>query len=63
MKIAVAGNLFQQDRGLYHLNLTVGGIPFKEKELVQPVSAVISALGSEPGIGLRTRFSHELPYV
>lgn len=39
MKIAVAGELFQLDRGLYHLNLTVGGIPFKEKDLVQPVSA------------------------
>ena len=30
MKIAVAGDLFQLDRGLYHLNLTVGGIPFQE---------------------------------
>jgi hypothetical protein len=38
MKIAVAGELFQLERGLYHLNLTVGGIPFKESELVQPVS-------------------------
>ncbi|XP_023378673.1 growth arrest-specific protein 6 [Pteropus vampyrus] len=38
MKIAVAGDLFQLDRGLYHLNLTVGGIPFKEKELVQPIN-------------------------
>ncbi|XP_003800046.1 growth arrest-specific protein 6 isoform X1 [Otolemur garnettii] len=38
MKIAVAGDLFQRDRGLYHLNLTVGGIPFKEKELVQPIN-------------------------
>lgn len=42
MKIAVAGDLFQLDRGLYHLNLTVGGIPFKEKDLVQPVSTIIS---------------------
>lgn len=42
MKIAVAGDLFQLDRGLYHLNLTVGGIPFKEKDLVQPVSTVLS---------------------
>lgn len=41
MKIVVAGDLFQQDRGLYHLNLTVGGIPFKERDLVQPVSAAI----------------------
>ncbi|XP_069323912.1 growth arrest-specific protein 6 [Eulemur rufifrons] len=38
MKIAVAGDLFQRDRGLYHLNLTVGGIPFKEKDLVQPIN-------------------------
>lgn len=38
MKIVVAGNLFQQVRGLYHLNLTVGGIPFKEKDLVQPIN-------------------------
>ncbi|XP_029387781.1 growth arrest-specific protein 6 [Mus pahari] len=38
MKIAVAGELFQQERGLYHLNLTVGGIPFKESELVQPIN-------------------------
>ncbi|MEJ1274224.1 growth arrest specific 6 [Cricetulus griseus] len=36
MKIAVAGELFQLERGLYHLNLTVGGIPFKENDLVQP---------------------------
>ncbi|XP_042553036.1 growth arrest-specific protein 6 [Dipodomys spectabilis] len=38
MKIAVAGELFQQDRGLYHLNLTVGGVPFKEKDLIQPMN-------------------------
>ncbi|XP_040589528.1 growth arrest-specific protein 6 [Mesocricetus auratus] len=38
MKIAVAGELFQLERGLYHLNLTVGGIPFKEKDLVQPIN-------------------------
>lgn len=49
MKIAVAGDLFQLDRGLYHLNLTVGGIPFKEKELVQPVSAVIRPWGQSLG--------------
>lgn len=40
MKIAVAGDLFQLDRGLYHLNLTVGGVPFPAQDLVQPVSAV-----------------------
>ncbi|KAH0500075.1 growth arrest-specific protein 6 [Microtus ochrogaster] len=38
MKIAVAGELFQLERGLYHLNLTVGGIPFKENDLVQPIN-------------------------
>ncbi|KAK2498018.1 hypothetical protein MC885_021757, partial [Smutsia gigantea] len=38
MKVAVAGDLFQLDRGLYHLTLTVGGLPFKETDLVQPVS-------------------------
>ncbi|KAM8785549.1 growth arrest-specific protein 6 [Rhynchonycteris naso] len=38
MRIVVAGDLFRQDRGLYHLNLTVGGIPFKEKDLVQPIN-------------------------
>lgn len=48
MKIAVAGDLFQLDKGLYHLNLTVGGIPFKEKDLVQPVSTVASrGLGAQ----------------
>ncbi|KAI5269296.1 growth arrest-specific protein 6 isoform X2 [Manis pentadactyla] len=38
MKIAVAGDLFQLDRGLYHLTLTVGGLPFKETDLVQPIN-------------------------
>ncbi|XP_036065356.1 growth arrest-specific protein 6 [Onychomys torridus] len=38
MKIAVAGELFQLERGLYHLNLTVGGIPFKEHDLIQPIN-------------------------
>lgn len=38
MKIAVAGELFQLERGLYHLNLTVGGVPFKENDLVQPIN-------------------------
>ncbi|XP_004452031.2 growth arrest-specific protein 6 [Dasypus novemcinctus] len=38
MKIAVAGDLFQLERGLYHLNITVGGIPFKEEGLVQPIN-------------------------
>ncbi|ELW47496.1 Growth arrest-specific protein 6 [Tupaia chinensis] len=38
MKIAVAGDLFQWHRGLYHLDLTVGGIPFQDKDLVQPIN-------------------------
>ncbi|XP_023571003.1 growth arrest-specific protein 6 isoform X2 [Octodon degus] len=38
MKIAVAGDLFQPDRGLYHLNLTVGGVPFPTRNLVQPIN-------------------------
>ncbi|XP_005373989.1 PREDICTED: growth arrest-specific protein 6 isoform X1 [Chinchilla lanigera] len=38
MKIAVAGDLFQLDRGLYHLNLTVGGVPFPTRDLVQPIN-------------------------
>ncbi|KAM6180058.1 growth arrest-specific protein 6 isoform 2-T2 [Erethizon dorsatum] len=38
MKIAVAGDLFQLDRGLYHLNLTVGGAPFPTQDLVQPIN-------------------------
>ena len=51
MKIAVAGDLFQLDRGLYHLNLTVGGIPFQEKDLVHPVSTVLHPWG--PSLGGR----------
>uniref|UniRef100_F7IMZ2 Growth arrest-specific protein 6 n=1 Tax=Callithrix jacchus TaxID=9483 RepID=F7IMZ2_CALJA len=38
MKIAVAGDLFQPERGMFHLNLTVGGIPFHEEDLVQPIN-------------------------
>uniref|UniRef100_A0A452GLF7 Uncharacterized protein n=1 Tax=Gopherus agassizii TaxID=38772 RepID=A0A452GLF7_9SAUR len=38
MKIAVAGDLFTLDKGLYQLNLTVGGIPFKSKDLIQPIN-------------------------
>ncbi|XP_063809459.1 growth arrest-specific protein 6 isoform X2 [Pseudophryne corroboree] len=38
MKIAVSGDLFTLDRGLYKLNLTVGGLPFKSSELVQPIN-------------------------
>ncbi|XP_055985779.1 growth arrest-specific protein 6 [Sorex fumeus] len=38
MKLAVSGDLFQLHRGLYHLNLTVGGIPFSHRDLVQPMN-------------------------
>uniref|UniRef100_A0A8C5PID7 Growth arrest specific 6 n=1 Tax=Leptobrachium leishanense TaxID=445787 RepID=A0A8C5PID7_9ANUR len=38
MKIAVSGDLFTLDRGLYQLNLTVGGIPFKSSDLVLPIN-------------------------
>uniref|UniRef100_A0A674GY17 Growth arrest specific 6 n=1 Tax=Taeniopygia guttata TaxID=59729 RepID=A0A674GY17_TAEGU len=38
MKIAVSGNLFTLDKGVYHLNLTVGGIPFKTKDLIVPIN-------------------------
>lgn len=38
MKIAVSGDLFTLYKGVYQLNLTVGGIPFKTKDLILPVS-------------------------
>ncbi|XP_075446580.1 growth arrest-specific protein 6 isoform X1 [Ascaphus truei] len=38
MKIAVSGDLFTFDKGLYQLNLTVGGIPFKSSELIQSIN-------------------------
>ncbi|XP_055003559.1 growth arrest-specific protein 6 isoform X2 [Sorex araneus] len=38
MRLAVSGGLFQLHRGLYHLNLTVGGIPFSDRDLVQPMN-------------------------
>ncbi|KAM4699900.1 growth arrest-specific protein 6 isoform 1-T2 [Discoglossus pictus] len=38
MKIAVSGDLFTVERGLYQLNLTVGGIPFKSSELIQSIN-------------------------
>lgn len=48
MKIAVPGDLFQLHRGLYQLNLTVGGVPFSDKDLVKPVS---SSFLLHPGAG------------
>ncbi|XP_068124314.1 growth arrest-specific protein 6 isoform X2 [Hyperolius riggenbachi] len=38
MKIAVSGDLFTLDRGLYQLNLTVGGIPFKSSDLINSIN-------------------------
>ncbi|KAF2979529.1 hypothetical protein EK904_008709 [Melospiza melodia maxima] len=38
MKIAVSGNLFTLYKGVYQLNLTVGGIPFKTKDLILPIN-------------------------
>uniref|UniRef100_A0A8C5TS44 Growth arrest specific 6 n=1 Tax=Malurus cyaneus samueli TaxID=2593467 RepID=A0A8C5TS44_9PASS len=38
MKIAVSGDLFTLDKGVYHLNLTVGGLPFKAKNLILPIN-------------------------
>uniref|UniRef100_A0A8B9G9J0 Growth arrest specific 6 n=1 Tax=Amazona collaria TaxID=241587 RepID=A0A8B9G9J0_9PSIT len=38
MKIAVSGDLFTLEKGLYQLNLTVGGIPFKTKDLILPIN-------------------------
>lgn len=44
MRIAVSGDLFTLDKGLYQLNLTVGGIPFKTKDLIVPVRTARSLL-------------------
>lgn len=40
MKIAVTGDLFTLNKGMHELNLTVGGVPFKEEGLVSKVSNV-----------------------
>lgn len=37
MKIAVNGDLFTLKKGMHELNLTVGGVPFKEDCLVNQV--------------------------
>lgn len=37
MKIAVNGDLFTLKKGLHELNLTVGGIPFKQDGLISKV--------------------------
>ncbi|KAK1170027.1 hypothetical protein AOXY_G8962 [Acipenser oxyrinchus oxyrinchus] len=38
MKIAVNGDLFTLKKGLHELNLTVGGVPFRGEELVNPLN-------------------------
>lgn len=37
MKIAVNGDLFTLRKGVHELNLTVGGVPFREDGLVNQV--------------------------
>lgn len=37
MKIAVNGDLFTLKKGIHELNLTVGGVPFKEDGLLNKV--------------------------
>lgn len=37
MKIAVNGDLFTLKKGMHELNLTVGGVPFKEDGLINQV--------------------------
>lgn len=37
MKIAVNGDLFTLKKGIHELNLTVGGVPFKEDGLLSKV--------------------------
>lgn len=37
MKIAVNGDLFTLNKGMHELNLTVGGVPFREDGLVNQV--------------------------
>lgn len=38
MNIAVPRELFRPHRGLYHLNLTMGGIPIPSSSLLQPIN-------------------------
>lgn len=37
MKIAVNGDLFTLKKGMHELNLTIGGVPFREDSLVNQV--------------------------
>ncbi len=40
MKIAVNGDLFTLNKGMHELNLTVGGVPFRDDGLVSRVSII-----------------------
>lgn len=51
MKIAVNGDLFTLKKGMHELNLTVGGVPFREDGLVNQVlicSCLCILLNNEP---------------
>lgn len=41
MKIAVNGDLFTLKKGIHELNLTVGGVPFKEDGLLNKVRMML----------------------
>lgn len=42
MKIAVNGDLFTLKKGMHELNLTVGGVPFREDGLINQVLLLIA---------------------
>ena len=41
MKIAVNGDLFTLRKGVHELNLTVGGVPFREEGLLSQVCVCV----------------------
>lgn len=43
MKIAVNGDLFTLKKGMHELNLTIGGVPFREDSLVNQVVFLLYA--------------------
>lgn len=46
MKIAVNGDLFTLKKGIHELNLTVGGVPFKEDGLLNKVRVKLGSYSS-----------------
>lgn len=46
MKIAVNGDLFTLKKGIHELNLTVGGVPFKEDGLLNKVRVNLGSYSS-----------------